>query len=175
MKLNKGDGQQLFSFMHPAPDKIPAHIDNPETDNDKLQNLQYDYYHGKKEALGFMYLALRRIALKMIIAERNKKKFFMDRLAMQDKAEDAALLVIDQYTGNELVITKSFTAYLYLQVRKVLYSQTAGEKFERWCIERRINLFSLDCRHRWRDLKLSQWMMYHHILLLKIQISNIRK
>jgi len=56
----------------------------------------------------------------------------------------ALTLVIDQYTGNEVVITKSFTAYLYLQVRKVLYSQTAGEKFERWCIERRINLFTLD-------------------------------
>jgi len=144
------DGQTEFYFMQEEkePVFVPVRIADPQTDNEKLNNMQADYYSGSKAALGFMFLELRRIAVKMIALERDKKKFFMDRYMINDKATDAAALVIEQYSKNQLVVTKSFTAYLYLQVRKVLYAQTKGERLEHWCEENGVNLFSLSGQDR---------------------------
>ena len=40
------------------------HFDEPKSENERLLNLQYEYKHGRAEALGEMYEALFLIAKK---------------------------------------------------------------------------------------------------------------
>ena len=51
--------------------------------------------------------------------------------------------MIEQFVKNRLKITKTFVSYLYLQVRKVMYTRTEAQKLETYCRDNNIPLFEL--------------------------------
>jgi len=76
-----------------------------------------------------------------IADQRQKCMVLINRKKSVEPANYVDTAVMDRLNPTAVFIDT--TGYLYLQVRKVLYSQTAGEKFERWCIDR-ICLFEPD-------------------------------
>ena len=118
-------------------------FENPETDNQRLMNLQYEYYHGKKEEIDRIFLLLLKIARKIISKEAKEKKLIFCSEYKEELAVDSAGLVIEQMLKNRLKIRNSFIAYLYLQVKKTMYSKTKARKLEDYCIKNNINFFLL--------------------------------
>jgi len=95
------------------------HFDEPRTDNERLLNLQYDYKHGRAEALGEMYELLFLIA-KKTINHRPRGRDFCAAIREQ-KAQDAATYIIEQYLKRPaFVIERSITGYLFTRVTKEL-------------------------------------------------------
>lgn len=115
----------------------------PENDNQRLMNLQYEYYHGRTEKLEEIFLLLLEIARKIISKEAKEKKLIFSRDHKEELAVDSASLVIEQMLKNRLKIRTSFIAYLYLQVKKTMYSKTKAEKLEDYCRHNNINFFAL--------------------------------
>ena len=150
-KQNPDSGVLYLDFGFAEPEKKAETEDigplpffpSPGNDNQRLLNLQHGYYHGREEALGEMFLLLSRIAGKMISRETKEKRLFFTAEKKRELALDSAELVVRQILKNRLKIRKSFTAYLYLQVRKTMYSRTKAEKLEAYCARNRIDLLSL--------------------------------
>lgn len=123
-------------------DSLPF-FEKPENDNQRLMNLQYEYYHGRTEKLEEMFLLLLEIAGKIISKETKEKKLIFSAEHKEEFAVDSASLVIEQILKNNLKIKASWIAYLYLQVKKTMYSRTKAEKLEDYCIKNNINFFTL--------------------------------
>lgn len=123
-------------------DALPF-FEKPENDNQRLMNLQYEYYHGKPEKLNRIFLLLLEIAKKIINKEAKEKKLIFSMHHKEELAIDSASLVIEQILKNRLKIRTSFIAYLYLQVKKTMYSKTKAEKLEDYCIKNNIDFFTL--------------------------------
>ena len=51
--------------------------------------------------------------------------------------------MIEQILKNKLKIRTSFIAYIYLQVKKTMYSKTKAEKLEDYCIKNNVDFFML--------------------------------
>ena len=119
------------------------HFAEPETDNERLFNLQYDYYHGDKTALQTMFLVLHGIAKKLVNKECTEHKIRFTEDHKDEVGLDATTLVIEQFIKNELIIQTSFISYVYLQVRKVMYNRTQGQRIEAYCKKNNISLFDL--------------------------------
>ncbi|WP_415749202.1 hypothetical protein [Treponema peruense] len=115
----------------------------PENDNQRLMNLQYEYYHGMPEKIDKIFLLLLEIARKIISKEAKEKKLIFCIDHKEELAVDSASLVIEQILKNRLKIRTSFIAYLYLQVKKTMYSKTKAQKLEDYCIKNNINFFLL--------------------------------
>lgn len=142
----KTDQLNLFSFLDVDLVEVPDRIENPVTDNDRLFNLQFDYYNGNKDQdlLWKMFPILNKVAYRYVRKEKELKKFIMSDADMREKAEDAALKVIDKYRKSNYICEKSVTSLLYLQVLEVLYHMTMAQKFEKYCEENNLNLFAMD-------------------------------
>ena len=118
-------------------DIVPPHFDNPKNDNERLLNIQHEYCTNGRDNrhLQALYMQLRPIAYRLVCKEckRNSHIRYMSGFDKWDAADDSVSLMIEQYKKNGLVITKSITAYLYLQVRKTLYGGNNSTKFEQFC------------------------------------------
>lgn len=123
-------------------DDLPF-FEKPENDNQRLMNLQYEYYHGRTEKLDKIFLLLLEIARKIISKEAKEKKLIFSRDHKEELAIDSVSLVIEQILKNKLKIRTSFMAYLYLQVKKTMYSKTKAEKLEDYCIKNNVDFFIL--------------------------------
>lgn len=123
-------------------DSLPF-FEKPENDNQRLMNLQYEYYHGRTEKLDKIFLLLLKIARKIISKEAKEKKLLFCSAYKEELAVDSASLVIEQMLKNRLKIRTSFIAYLYFQVKKTMYSKTKAEKLEDYCRHNNINFFAL--------------------------------
>lgn len=123
-------------------DDLPF-FEKPENDNQRLMNLQYEYYHGKTEKIDRIFLLLLEIARKIISKEAKEKKLFFSMEHKEELTIDSASLVIEQILKNRLKIRTSFIAYLYLQIKKTMYSKTKAGKLEDYCIKNNINFFLL--------------------------------
>lgn len=115
----------------------------PENDNQKLFNLQKEYYEGRESALVDMFTILNNVAPKLINIEMNSTKRYFTQDKIDELAIDAVCLFIRQIKKNNLKIQKSFIAYLRLQVLKVVNNQTKAQQFEKYCKENKINIFYL--------------------------------
>lgn len=142
----KTDQLNLFSFLDSTTIEVPDRIENPSTDNDRLFNIQLDYYEKDKDpdTLWKMFPILNKVAYRYIRKEKDFKKFVMDDADMREKAEDAALKIIDKYRKSNYICEKSVTGLLYLQVLEVLYHMTLAQRFEKYCEENNLNLFAMD-------------------------------
>ncbi len=123
-------------------DSLPF-FEKPENDSQRLMNLQYEYYHGRTEKLDEMFLLLLEIARKIISKETKEKKLIFSAEHKEELAVDSASLVVEQILKNKLKIKASWIAYLYLQVKKTMYSRTKAERLEDYCIKNNINFFTL--------------------------------
>ena len=121
------------------------YYETPVTDNQRLFNLQKEYYEGREQALTEMFNLMIRIAPKLVNKEINnakKKRVFSD-LKKEEFAMDAVCLFIQQIKKNRLIIRESFIAYLFLQVRKVMNTRTKAQMFESFCKRNKVNIFNL--------------------------------
>ena len=118
----------------------------PINDNQKLFNLQRDYYGGRESALTEIFMILDDIAARLINIEMNvkaKTKRYFTQDVIDDMAMDATCLFINQIKKNHLIIRTSFVAYLRLQVLKVMNNRTKAQRFEQFCREHHVNIFYL--------------------------------
>ena len=90
-----------------------------------------------------MFLLLLEIARKIISKEAKEKKLIFSRDHKEELAIDSVSLVIEQILKNKLKIRTSFIAYIYLQVKKTMYSKTKAEKLEDYCIKNNVDFFTL--------------------------------
>lgn len=123
-------------------DRLPF-FKNAEHDNQRLMNLQYEYYHGKTEKLDEMFLLLLEIARKIISKEAREKKLVFSMDHKEELAVDSVSLVIEQILKNKLKIKASWIAYLYLQVKKTMYSRSKAKRLEDYCVRNNIDFFTL--------------------------------
>ncbi len=118
--------------------------EDAKTDNQKLFNLQNAYYReNNKNALKDMFLILNKAAEKIVRKECKEHKIIFSREHKEEIALDATAAVIEQIIKNELKISKSFIAYLFLQVRKTLYNRNKAQKLEDYCVEKDISFLDL--------------------------------
>jgi hypothetical protein len=122
------------------------YYDEPTNDNERLFNLQKEYYGGRESALTETFTILNEVAPKLINIEMNKhaktKRYFTQDV-IDDMAMDATCLFINQIKKNHLIIRTSFVAYLRLQVLKVMNNRTKAQRFEEFCRKNHVNLFYL--------------------------------
>ena len=116
----------------------------PKNDNERLFNLQHDYYNGDKEALSKMFLILKTIAPKLVNIESKSRHLLLPKQRMEELGEEAVMIFIECVLKKHLVIKKSFIAYLRLQVLRALFYQTKSAKFEKWLIDNKICITSID-------------------------------
>lgn len=119
------------------------HFQKAETDNELLFNMQFDYYHGNPAAMKSMFVLLKQIAVKLIKKECRAHRIIYTPETREEVAIDATALMIEQFVKNRLKITNTFISYLYLQVRKVMYTRTEAQKLETYCRDNNIPLFEL--------------------------------
>lgn len=98
---------------------------DPKNDDERLLNLQSEFRReGKESALSEMLRLAFPVAMKCIRREarKNGKVRALDYPAMVDKATDAVSYILAAFSDfPDFVIAKSFTAYIYLRVKKELY------------------------------------------------------
>lgn len=123
-------------------DRLPF-FEKTENDNQRLMNLQSEYYHGKPEKLDEMFLLLLEIARKIISKEAKEKKLIFSRDHKEELAIDSVSLMIEQILKNKLKIKTNWVAYLYLQVKKTMYTRTKAKKLEDYCVKNNIDFFAL--------------------------------
>lgn len=121
------------------------YFENPQTDNQRLFNLQKEYYEGREKALSEIFELLLQIAPKLVnkVVSTSKKKRVFSNQKKEELAMDAVCLFIQQIKKNQLIIKESFVAYLYLQVNKVMNTRTKAQMLESFCKRNKINIFSL--------------------------------
>ena len=125
------------------PAELP-YFENPKNDNERLFNLQRKYYEGDKNALAKMYAILEKIAPRLVNIESKSRQLILPKSYMRDKGIEAVMIFVEGVLKKELVIKKSFIAYLRLQVLRVMFYHTKSHGFEKWLTENNVNLFSLD-------------------------------
>ena len=153
-------------------DALP-YFPEPENDNQRLFNLQKEYYKGREKALDEMFLKLMEIAPRIINIEKNngaKRKFSKNKI--YEMALDATCLFIQQIKTNKLMIRTSFIAYLRLQVLKVMNTHTKGMDFEKYCIKNKINLFFLSELEK-QKVKREFELMRRLSNMTEIEINNM--
>jgi len=104
------------------------HFANPQTDNEWLFNLQYDYRNNKNaESIAEMYKILKKVSIKIITQECKKRK--LRGIDYREKAQDVASYIIEQYlTRKCFVIKTSFVAYCFLQAKHEIFYQKEIDK-----------------------------------------------
>ena len=121
------------------------YYEHPETDNQRLFNLQKEYFEGRESALTETFELLLKIAPRLLNVEINhsdgKRRF--TQAVIDSMALDAVCLFIEQIKKNRLIIEKSFVAYLRLQVLKVLNGRTKADMFEAYCIKNKLCIFNM--------------------------------
>ena len=142
--------QQLLLFdlpeeekQKPEPEELP-YFAEPKNDNERLFNLQKEYYEGDKNALSKMFVILERIAPKIVNIESKKRRLILTKAYMKDVGEEAVMIYIESVLQKQLVVKTSFIAYLRLQVLRALFYQTKSQKFEKWMSENNISLCGMD-------------------------------
>lgn len=142
--------QQLLLFdlpeeekEKPEPEELP-YFAEPKNDNERLFNLQKEYYEGDKNALSKMFVILERIAPKIVNIESKKRRLILTKAYMKDVGEEAVMIYIESVLQKQLVVKTSFIAYLRLQVLRALFYQTKSQKFEKWMSENNISLCGMD-------------------------------
>lgn len=104
--------------LQPAVLELP-HFARPESDNQQLLNMQFEYKKGDRQALASMYTKLYEVAYKTINS-RSRTNAHVAALSDKErekKAHDAATYIIEQYLKRPaFVITDSVTGYLYKRV-----------------------------------------------------------
>lgn len=107
------------------------HYDNPQTDDQRLFNLQNRLKNGDASAMAEMYEALAKIAYKTINNRSNNsaRTKALSAEERKQKAHDAATYLIEQYLKRPaFVITNSITGYLYTRVNWELYGKNHQNK-----------------------------------------------
>lgn len=136
--------QLLFDYVEITPNcmELP-YYPVPKNDNERLFNLQHEYYGGDKEALGKMFMILERIAPKIVNIESKSRQLNLPKARMQELADEAVMIFIEAVMKNGLVIKKSFVAYLRLQVLRALFYFPKSMQFEKWLREKKITFVGL--------------------------------
>lgn len=134
-----------FDFFQEEKENFLAalpHYDQPENDNERLLNFQYEYFTKDSSiALGKFYDLLREIAYKMINTETHRNKHIrgMPTFERETKAHNAAMYMIEQLLSRQYFYfgapgkngeTQKPTGYLWLRVYHEIYYQTAAEKIQ---------------------------------------------
>ena len=142
--------QQLLLFDLPEEEKqkpeqteMPFFAE-PKNDNERLFNLQKEYYEGDKNALSKMFVILERIAPKIVNIESKKRQLILPKIRMQEVGDEAVMIFIESVLQKQLIVKTSFIAYLRLQVLRALFYQTKSQKFEKWMSENQINIIGMD-------------------------------
>ena len=120
------------------------YFDKPKTDNERLFNLQFEYYNGKPERINDIFIQLYTIAPKLVHKEATLRKIKLSQEIINDYASESVMFFISQIKKNNLIIKTSFIAYLRLQVLKSMFNATLAIKFERWCVQNHIDFIHLD-------------------------------
>lgn len=118
---------------------------DPKNEQEKLFNLQREYFmRGKdKQILSPIFLIITEIAKKLTVQTSKRYGFKCHATRLEEISVDAAAIVIEQMEKNNLMIKKSFLAYIRLQVLKTMFGQTQARKLEKYCRQNNINLFAL--------------------------------
>ena len=137
--------QTLFELPEITPEcmELP-YYPVPKNDNQRLFNLQHEYYGGDKEALTQMFEIMQRIAPKLVNIESKNRHLLLPKQRMEELGEEAVMIFIECVLKKHLVIKKSFIAYLRLQVLRALFYQTKSAKFEKWAKENKIDVIHMD-------------------------------
>lgn len=109
---------------------LPYYPD-PQSDDQRLFNMQKEYKDGAPQALAAMYKLLYEVAYKTINnrSATNQHIAALSADERQQKAHDAATYIIEQYCKRPaFVITDSITGYLYLRIRWELYGKNRQYK-----------------------------------------------
>ncbi|WP_147613037.1 hypothetical protein [Treponema pectinovorum] len=107
------------------------YFEKPKDENEILLNLQREYKNGNKEALNKMYELGLKIAKKYIGSKAKINKFIarLSNEEREEKAHNAITYIIERYLKKkDFVITKSFTAYLYLRILHELFYKRKVDK-----------------------------------------------
>ena len=100
------------------------HYDQPQNDNERLLNYQWEYKNGDQNALNSMYTLGYKIALKYISTKAQKNRHIAElcRSDREEKAHNAITYIIARYLRvQDFVIMESFTSYLYLRIQHELF------------------------------------------------------
>ena len=108
------------------------HYDQPQNDNEKLLNWQYEYrIKGDENALNKMYRLGKIIALRYIntVAKKNKAVAKLAQSDKEEKAHNAITYIIARYLRvKDFAITESFTGYLFLRIKHELFYHRKVDK-----------------------------------------------
>ena len=108
------------------------HYDQPQNDNEKLLNWQYEYrIKGDEKALNKMYRLGETIAMRYIntVAKKNKAVAKLAQSDKEEKAHNAITYIIARYLRvKDFAITESFTGYLFLRIKHELFYQRKVDK-----------------------------------------------
>ena len=100
------------------------HYDQPQNDNERLLNYQWEYKNGDQNALNSMYTLGYKIALKYISTKAQKNRHIAElcRSDKEERAHNAITYIIARYLRDkDFVIIRSFTGYIYLRIQHELY------------------------------------------------------
>lgn len=114
---------ELNEEKHETVPELP-HYENPQTDNERLLELQYQFKHGDQKALKKIYRLSYQISMKFINSQAKKNKHIrrLDYYDKLEKAHNAATYILEQYIKrDDFCITKNFPGYLFLRVQHELY------------------------------------------------------
>lgn len=117
----------------------------PKNEQEKLFNLQRKYYLQDKDnsVLSEIFLILFELAKKTCVQIGKQYGFKCTSMRLEEIGMDATTIIIEQIQRNNLMIRKSFLAYIRLQVLKIMFSQTLAQKLEKYCRVNKINIFEL--------------------------------
>lgn len=116
--------------------ELPYYPD-PQSDNQRLFNMQKEYKDGAPQALAAMYKLLYEVAYKTINnrSATNQHIAALSANERQQKAHDAATYIIEQYCKRpDFVITDSITGYLYLRIKWEVYGKDHQNKRDQMLI-----------------------------------------
>ena len=102
------------------------HYDQPQNDNERLLNYQWEYKNGDQNALNSIYTLGYKIALKYISTKAQKNRHIAElcRSDREEKAHNAATYIVEQYLKRpDFEIKNSMTGYLYKRVEFELYGK----------------------------------------------------
>lgn len=121
------------------------YYENPKNEQECLFNLQREYFlHDKdKNILSKIFVILFELSKKTCVQTSKKYGFKCSSIRLEEISLDASTIIIEQIQKNDLMIRKSFLAYIRLQVLKTMFSQTLAQKLEKYCRQNKINLFEL--------------------------------
>lgn len=145
------DAQLAFDFYelqdiqneNEKPKPALPHFDEPQNDNERLLNYQWEYRErGDARALKKMYSLGYTVAMKYIEtkAKGNRHVKGLCWSDKEEKAHNAIAYILTRYgTHREWYIKKSVTGYIYLRVKFELYYQTKADKIVRFLDGEKIN------------------------------------